>query len=57
MSIKDLFSDEKVNTGRQMELDIAKGLSIIFMVFINFLILVGDFNHSTSFIYNILFPI
>ena len=55
MSIKDLFSDEKVNTGRQMELDIAKGLSIIFMVFINFLILVGDFNHSISFIYNILF--
>ena len=55
MSIRDLFSDEKVNTGRQIELDIAKGLSIIFMVFINFLILVGDFNHSTSFIYNILF--
>ena len=55
MSIKDLFSDERVNTGRQMELDIAKGLSIIFMVFINFLILVGDFNHSISFIYNIVF--
>lgn len=31
--MSDLFSDEKVNTGRQVELDIAKALSIIFMIF------------------------
>jgi len=33
MAISDLFSDEKVNTGRQVELDIAKAFAIIFMVF------------------------
>ena len=27
------FSDERVNTGRQVELDIAKGMAIVFMVF------------------------
>ena len=30
MAISDLFSDEKVNTGRQVELDIAKAFAIIF---------------------------
>lgn len=33
MNISGLFSYEKVNTGRQVELDIAKAVSIIFMVF------------------------
>lgn len=33
MSISNLFSKEKVNVGRQVELDIAKALSIIFYGF------------------------
>lgn len=33
--IKKLFSKEKVNLGRQTELDIAKGLAIIFMVIVH----------------------
>lgn len=41
MNISNLFSDEKINTGRQVELDIVKALSIIFMIFsIHFMLLV-----------------
>ena len=32
LGIRDCFADEKVNTGRQDELDIVKGLAVIFMV-------------------------
>lgn len=35
MNIPNLFSDEKINTGRQVELDIVKALSIIFMIFLH----------------------
>ena len=35
MNISNLFSDEKINTGRQVELDIVKALSIIFMIFLH----------------------
>ena len=31
--IKKCFAEEQVNLGRQRELDIAKGIAIIFMVF------------------------
>ena len=31
--IKKYFAEEQVNLGRQRELDIAKGIAIIFMVF------------------------
>ena len=31
--IRDCFNKEPVNLGRQTELDIAKGIAIIFMVF------------------------
>ena len=44
----DLFSDEKINTGRQLELDVAKALSIIFMIFLHTLIVVKGFNYSLS---------
>ncbi|MBP2622765.1 heparan-alpha-glucosaminide N-acetyltransferase domain-containing protein [Streptococcus oricebi] len=30
-----MFSSEKVNTGRQVELDIARGLAVLFMIFIH----------------------
>ena len=32
-AIKNCFVNEQVNLGRQKELDIAKGIAIIFMVF------------------------
>ena len=46
--MSSLFSDEKVNTGRQVELDIAKALSIIFMIFLHTLMVVTAFNNSIS---------
>ncbi len=52
MNISDLFSNEKVNTGRQIELDIAKGLSIIFMVFLHTLMVVPAFNADISSTYS-----
>lgn len=50
-----MFSEEKVNTGRQVELDIAKGLSIIFMIFLHTLMVVKGFNNSLSYDYNFVF--
>ncbi len=46
--ILDLFSKEKVNVGRQVELDIAKALAIIFMIFLHTLMVVKGFNYSLS---------
>ena len=43
-----LFSNEKINTGRQVELDIAKALSIIFMIFLHTVMVVSGFNNSIS---------
>ena len=37
--MNDLFSDKKINKGRQIEIDFAKCLSIIFMVFVHCLYL------------------
>jgi uncharacterized membrane protein len=48
MNFSNLFSDEKVNTGRQVELDIAKALSIIFMVFLHTMWVVMNYNHLFS---------
>ena len=49
-----MFSEQKVNTGRQVELDIAKGLSIIFMVFLHTFYVASAFhatyNPTSSFI-------
>lgn len=47
-----LFSSEKVNVGRQVELDIAKGLSIIFMIFVHTLITAMYFPTSVTHIYS-----
>ena len=33
--MKNLFSTDKQNNNRQIELDIAKGLAIIFMIFVH----------------------
>ena len=52
MNISSLFSNEKVNTGRQVELDIAKGISIIFMIFLHTLMVVPAFNADISSTYN-----
>ena len=55
MGISNLFSDEKVNTGRQVELDIAKGLAIIFMIFLHTIMVVQAFNVDLSPVYNFVF--
>lgn len=46
--MQNLFCDNKVNTGRQVELDIAKALSIIFMIFLHTLMVFTAFNNSIS---------
>ena len=50
-----LFSDEKVNSGRQVELDIAKALSIIFMIFLHTIMVVKGFDQSLSPAYDFVF--
>lgn len=52
MNISNLFSQEKVNTGRQVELDIAKAFSIIFMIFLHALMVIPAFNADVSPTYN-----
>ena len=49
--INELFSDEKVNVGRQVELDIAKALSIIFMILVHCYMYVTFFENTISFPY------
>lgn len=48
MEISNLFSDEKINVGRQIELDIAKALSIVFMIFLHTMWVTMNFNHALS---------
>jgi uncharacterized membrane protein len=55
MNVSDLFSDDKVNTGRQIELDIAKGLAIIFMIFLHTIMVVSAFNSGLSPAYSFVF--
>jgi len=45
--MSSLFN-EKVNTGRQLELDIAKALSIIFMIFVHAIMVIPAFNNTLS---------
>ena len=52
MNFSNLFSDEKVNTGRQVELDIAKGLAIIFMIFLHSVMVVQCYNTGLSSTYS-----
>lgn len=51
MYLNNLFSKENVNTGRQVELDIAKALSIIFMVFLHTMWVVMNYNQALSPVY------
>lgn len=51
MYFDNLFSKENVNTGRQVELDIAKALSIIFMVFLHTMWVVMNYNSALSPVY------
>ena len=44
----NFLSDKKVNTGRQKELDIAKALAIIFMIFCHVIIFASFSNLSIS---------
>ena len=55
MNIQNLFSDKKVNTGRQVELDIAKGLAIVFMIFVHVIIILEYFNTDLSSTYLFVF--
>lgn len=48
MGISNLFSNEKVNVGRQIELDIAKALSIVFMIFLHTMWVAMNFNYAFS---------
>lgn len=52
--MNSLFNSEKVNTERQLELDIAKALSIIFMVFVHCIIICEYLNYSLSDAYTII---
>ncbi|WP_405294698.1 heparan-alpha-glucosaminide N-acetyltransferase domain-containing protein [Methanobrevibacter sp.] len=54
MNISNKFSDEKVNTGRQVELDIAKALAIIFMIFLHTGFVVSGYNANLSPTYSFL---
>ncbi len=53
--MNNLFSNEKVNVGRQVELDIAKALSIIFMIFLHTIMVVKGFNVGLSSAYDFIF--
>lgn len=46
--MSNLFFTEKINTGRQVELDIAKAMSIIFMIFLHTVMVAKGFNYSLS---------
>lgn len=46
--MSNLFSNEKINTGRQIELDIVRAFSIIFMIFIHMLMVVTAFDNTVS---------
>ena len=55
MNIQNLFADKKVNTGRQVELDIAKGLAIVFMIFVHVITILEYFNADLSSTYLFVF--
>ncbi|HAR91993.1 MAG TPA: hypothetical protein DCR28_02690, partial [Eubacterium sp.] len=46
--MKKIFSKEPVNRGRQIELDIAKCLAIIFMIFLHTLMVASGFANNIS---------
>lgn len=46
--MNDLFSKDKINTNRQIELDIAKAFSTIFMIFIHTITVAMLFENTVS---------
>ena len=46
--MNDLFSKDKINTNRQIELDIAKAFSTIFMIFIHTITIATLFENAVS---------
>ena len=46
--MEQLFSNEKVNSGRQVELDLAKCLAIFFMIFLHCLMVTSGFSNNVS---------
>lgn len=46
--ITKLFSEQKINTGRQVELDLAKCMSIVFMIFLHCLMVTTCFSNDVS---------
>ena len=46
--MKKIFSKEKINSGRQIEIDLAKCMSIIFMIFLHCLMVTGGFNNTIN---------
>lgn len=52
--MNDLFSKDKINTGRQIELDIAKSFSTIFMIFIHSITIAMLFENTISIPYYII---
>ncbi len=52
--MKDIFSTDKINIGRQIELDIAKGFSIIFMILIHCISIAMVFENTVSLPYYVI---
>jgi len=46
--MEKVFSNEPVNTGRQVEFDLAKCMAIIFMIFLHCLMVTSGFNNNIS---------
>lgn len=53
--MNNLFATDKINLGRQKELDMAKAFSIIFMVFVHVFLIALYFNNSFSKGYKLIF--
>lgn len=52
--MRNLFSKDKINTGRQIELDIAKSFSIIFMIFVHTVTTATLFEYTISLPYSVI---
>ena len=46
-----LFSDQKINSGRQVELDLAKCLAIVFMIFLHCMYVTYGFSNEISIVF------
>jgi len=46
--MSSLFSEQRVNSGRQVEMDLAKCIAIVFMIFLHCLFVTAGFNNEIS---------